>query len=182
MKPPDTTRWVFFWLCPAGFSQLVLHQGDSYTYRFDSLPFVGVTTGTGSALPAGFLLVSGRSINWQPGDLLRLELFEDDIGPTPLQTGSIPFALQPDVATGQGENFAWQDLQGAIRVSSDAGSFIIDKVILEVSVPFSASQPSLSFYHLEFTPVPEPGTLWWLAIFAVAGIPCLRGCRKRRRV
>jgi hypothetical protein len=59
-------------------------------------------------------------------------------------------------------DFAWQDQQGAIRLTMLSGSAIIDSITVKAIV----SGPSLSsydVYSVTFTPVPEPGVLSLIA-------------------
>lgn len=157
-----------FGLCPSGTSQIVLNQGDVYTHSFSSLTFIGVRPNTGSIIPSGYLHVAGVSQLWLASDTLRLELFENDILPTPLQIGLVTSPLEPNLTVGQGYPSAWQDLQGAIRLSSDSGTFVIDRIILEAFVPIDASRSSYNYYRSEFVPVPEPSAVS-LLVLSISG-------------
>lgn len=165
--------------CQNGSSQIVLSSGDFYTYNFSSLPFIGVRANTGSIIPSGFLYVGGVSQQWEAGDTLRLELFENDILPTPLQAGLVTFPLEPNLITGQGYPSAWQDLQGAIRLSSDSGTFVIDRIILEAFVPVDASRLSFNYYRSEFVPISEPSIVS-LMVMAGGIVFYVRGLRQRK--
>jgi hypothetical protein len=150
--------------CLPASSQLVLNQGDTWAYEFSALSYMGQTSSFQAPL-IGLFVVSVNDNTLQPGDSLLLEMFEDQAAGIPLASNSITFgspSTQYILSAG-----AWQDVQGAVRLTMSSGSVMVDRVQIEAIV----SGPSLSSYNVyatEFTPTPEPAT-WslWLAGLAV---------------
>jgi hypothetical protein len=105
-----------------GHAQLVLKQGESFTYRFDSLPFQNNTT-FGIAGPSGALFAyidPSSPWNLGPTNSYKIELFEDSpegiaiLSRTITSDSSI---YDTDYRTAN----AWGDLQGSFRVTALSG-------------------------------------------------------------
>jgi hypothetical protein len=103
----------------------------------------------------GRVLVSGTALDWELGDLLRLELYEGDLGAVPADVGLVGFALDPGLTVGQSALAAWQDRQGAVRLSVAGGTVLIDEIILEAYVPADALATRFNYYQTILTPVAE---------------------------
>ncbi len=141
--------------CLSGSSQLVLNPGDTWTYQFSTLPFVG-TTNAFLANPSGIFGFTVNSNTFQPGDALRYDMFENSTAESPIFTGTMSSAPPFTVLTAT--NDAWQDLQGAIRFTMESGSVTVDSVTLGV-IQSGPSLSSYDVYETTFVPVPEPGFL-----------------------
>ena len=123
-------RMKTIWLCSValalgwsdGHAQLVLKAGESYTYRFDSLPFRYNTT-FGIAGPSGTLFAyidPSFPESLGPTNSYRVELFEDTPVGVPILSRTITSAssiYDTDYRTAN----AWGDLQGSIRVTALSG-------------------------------------------------------------
>jgi hypothetical protein len=155
--------------------QLQLNPGDSFSFSFNNLPKTGVVSVFGST-PGGTLQVTVNSGSFQSGDQLRLEMFESALTDPPICSTIMNSAppYNPSCTT----DFAWQDQQGAIRLTMLSGSTIVDNISIKAIV----SGPSLSsydVYSLNFTPVPEPGTV---ALLMAAGFVFLIARAVHRRM
>ena len=151
-------------------AQLVLNPGESWTYPFSSLPFVG-NTNAFTTFPQGIFSFTVNGSTLQSGDLLSYEMFEGSSSLTPIcsgtMTGSSPTTLS---CSSPG---AWQDREGTVRFTMVTGSVTVDTVALTAIV----SGPSLSsfdVYSSTFTPVPEATGLFVFGALACAGWLWLR--------
>ena len=101
-------------------------------------------------------------------------MFEDGFSQPPIFARTLtgpPDRPGPYVGLADG---AWQDRQGAIRISVLSGSATVDTIQL---VSFEqGGRFGLQYYSSVFTPVPEPGT-WCL--LGVAGVAWLAGWRRK---
>jgi len=157
-------------------AQLTLNAGDVWTYPFASLPFVG-NTNAFTTFPQGIFSFTVNGTTLQSGDLLSYEMFESTPSLTPIcsgtMTGGSPTTLSCSSAG------AWQDREGAVRLTMVSGSLTVDSVTLQAIV----SGPSLSsfeVYSSTFTPVPEPANLGLLGcVFSAGFIWSTRWLRKR---
>jgi len=149
--------------CLPSFSQLVLAPGQVWDYSFDTLPKTGSVSVFGNN-PAGTLQFTVNNASFQPGDMLRYDMFENNTTETPICSGLMSSAPPYDQSCSS--DFSWQDRQGAIRFSMLAGSVTIDSITLKAVV----AGPSLSSYDVystTFTPVPEPGSMTLLGVGAI---------------
>jgi hypothetical protein len=140
--------------CPfAGFTQgLVLHAGESYTYKFNTLPFQDSSVlGAQEAVFSVFL--NTRIL--APGDSLQMQMFEDVnsanlIFSRTLTSSSFPFDTICVVPN------AWTDRNGSVRLTMIAGSVGIIDISLQTSV--GSPRGFLNYGDIIY-PVPEPGGL-----------------------
>jgi hypothetical protein len=135
--------------------QLLLNQGDSFTYQFATLPQTGSTNAFLTS-PRGVFGFTLNAATFQPGEQLRYEMFEHDSSEVPLQSGILS-ATPPSGATIFSAG-AWQDLQGAVRLTMLTGSATVDTISVQAITP-SVSLSSLNVNELNFTPTPEPSSL-----------------------
>src|ERR1043165_9426907 len=171
MKKTLFTAGLLIALAPAAFSQLVLHTGDTWTYNFNNLPRTG-SVPVFTSTPGGTFQFTINGSSFQSGDQLRYEMFETSTSDPAIC--SALFSSEPPNDATCTTDLAWQDQQGAVRLSMLSGSLIIDSVTIKAIV----SGPSLSSYDVystTFTPVPEPTTIAFLAL--VTGLVILH--RKR---
>jgi hypothetical protein len=152
-------------------AQLVLNPGQTWTYSFSSLPFVG-NTNAFTTSPQGIFSFSVNGSTLQSGDLLSYEMFEGSPSLTPIcagtMTGSSPTTLACTSPV------AWQDREGSVRFTMLSGSVTVDTVSLTAIV----SGPSLSsfeVYSSTFTPVPEP-----TGLFVFGSLACVSWLWLRR--
>lgn len=153
-------------------AQLVLNAGDSWTYPFSALPKTG-SVSVFTSTPGGILDFTVDSSTFQNGDMLLYEMFEDNTSGPVICSGTLSSAPPPKISCVR--DFAWQDVQGAIRLTMIAGSISVDSVTVEAIVP-GPSLSSYDVYSSTFVPTPEPGTIGLLGIGLCAGL-----CRRCRR-
>src|SRR5262245_19828664 len=107
--------------------QLLLNQGDSWTYQFGSLPFRGATNAFLTTVHGefGFRLGNG---SFQTGDMLAYDMFENNASEVPICSQTLSAAPSGDVVCTSPD--AWQDLQGVVRFRMLSGSVTVDNVTL----------------------------------------------------
>jgi hypothetical protein len=155
-------------------AQLVLQEGETWVYSFDSLPLTGRTNAFLTS-PQGMFAFAVDGSTLQSGSRLAYDLFETSPAETPFLSGTLQGGDQPFVfASSPG---AWQDEQGAIRFRMVSGSATVDLVALEAIVA-GASLSSYDVYSTNFVPTPEPGT--WSLLAAGLGVGGLWVARRRR--
>ena len=153
---------IFLAACMSAKSELVLNQGDVWTYSFNTLPLTG-TTNSFQTSPQGIFEFHVQAGSLQSGEMLRYDMFENAASEAPICSQTMAFG-SPLTATCSSPA-AWADLQGVVRLTMLSGSLAVDNVHLEAIV----SGPSLSSYNVystSFNPVPEPsGSSLVLAAF-----------------
>jgi hypothetical protein len=150
-----------------GHAQLVLKGGESYTYRFDSLPFQRNTT-FGIAGPSGTLFAYIDP--WDPWGLgptnsYRVELFEDTPVGVPILSRTITSAssiYDTDYRTAN----AWADLQGSIRVTALSGFITLQGFSLQAFKTSAAG--GFDVYGTDRIYLPAPPVLSMIASNAFA--------------
>src|ERR1051325_4649574 len=90
-------------------SQLVLKQGETWTWQFDSLVRTG-SVSTFVSHPNGSLTLTLNSSTFQNGEMLRYEMFENSPSEPPLCSGTLTTA-SPSTALLCETADAWQALQ-----------------------------------------------------------------------
>ena len=148
-------------------AQLLLSQGQSYTYEFSSLLDFG--DGYASANPRGFATFYTDSGQSTPGASYRLELFENNASEAPIATVNGTGNVTANAVN------AWQDFNGAARVTVTAGDVFFDALRVNVYTPTGSGDYALNSSGL--VPVPEPGTITLMAVGAAG----LLGWTFRRR-
>jgi len=157
-------KTIWFWTAALliawsdGHAQLVLKTGESYTYRFDSLPFQRNTT-FGIAGPSGTLFAYIDP--WDPWSLgptnsYKVELFEDTPAGIPIFSRTITSAssiYDTDYRTAN----AWGDLQGSIRVTALSGFIALQGFSLQVFKTSAAG--GFEVYGTERIYLPAPPVL-----------------------
>ena len=137
---------------------VVLHAGDSWTYQFTSLDYIGLQAGYPDTFGAQFSF--GYSILSYPPNV-NYECFE---GLPP--DGSLGFGSQPIGGNGIFLPVnAWQDLEGSVNFTVTSGSFLINSLTFTVWHPDAINPSMFDVYQTTVTPTPtpEPGTLALLA-------------------
>ena len=142
-------------------AQLLLSAGESYVYEFNTLPFYGEGYTGFPASGINYATFTTDPASRDPGDAFTVEIFEDNLGQTPLAVGT-----GSSTVTAQA-NGGWHDLQGVARVTVTSGALVVDTVSVGTYIPSGGGQ--FDFYRLDPTAVPEPGTiaLWGCALGGV---------------
>jgi hypothetical protein len=166
---------VWFCFCLQGYGQLLLNPGDSWAYQFSDLPKTG-TVSIFNSTPSGVLDFTIDGATFQSGDVLRFEMFENSASEAPICTGTLSSA--PPFEGMCETNMAWQDRQGAIRLTMLSGSVTVDNITVKAIIP-GASLTVNDVYSSTFVPLPEPATL---SLFAAALCAGLFGRHRMRRM
>jgi len=150
-------------VCVTTHGQLTLNSGDVFTYEFTSL--MPVSGDPGPLSPLGNYSAILNPTTVQPGDTIRLEMFEDSLTEAPIDSRTW---MNQSLVICQAAN-AWGDLQGAIRLTMLSGSVTVDVITLRALTP-SGGTPLLNKWESTFQPVPEPSTCALLGTSFVAGL------------
>jgi hypothetical protein len=153
-------------LAGAGHAQLVLDAGDTWIYPFSDLPKTGSVSAFTST-PSGMFEFTLDNSTFQNGDMLLYEMFETDTSELPICSGTLTSAPAGKISCER--DFAWQDLQGAIRLSMLAGSVTVDSVSLEAIVP-GVSLTNNDVHSATFVPAPEPSSTALICLALCAGL------------
>jgi hypothetical protein len=156
----------------AGYGQLVLNPGESWIFPFSALPKTG-TVPVFTSTPSGILDFTLDNSTFQDGDILLYEMFENDTSELPICSGTLSSAPPEKISCES--DFAWQDVQGAIRLTMLAGSVTVDSVSLE-SIVAGPNLTAYDVYSATFVPTPEPSAASLIGL----GI-CARLLRRPRR-
>jgi len=141
---PNRLLIVFLTLCAgicAGYGQIILKTGETFTYAFTNLPFAETVRVSG-ATPG-----CGVTVFYQSGDFF-FEMFEDSGTET-------PFAASGSVgppAFWFGFPYHWQDLQGVLRFTALSDDVVIDRFKVDAYVP---RDPVSDIYSVTFVPASD---------------------------
>jgi hypothetical protein len=142
-------------------ADILLEAGLRYDFTFGTLSPVGPSTGVDQA---GFTAWLGASNPLDPGEAVRVELFEDNFAQAAFfshefNTPTTLFAATTVSAT------AWHDLQGGLSFTMLSGSMILDRLQARVII-------NHEMYEADVNLVPAP---------PVMGLFILGGLARRRR-
>lgn len=145
--------------CIGLYAQAVLTTPSSFEYAFNGLPFVTVVGGFPPQTPDGQLRLSLSGFD--AGDVMRVEMFENSLGGTPVYSGDWNIAPGHAISVPG----AWQDLQGGIRLTMLSGSVVLDSFDIAALVPFigPGGTQRYAVYASTVVPVPEPAILGLVA-------------------
>lgn len=168
MKATIITIWALLLASVCLFAQgsLSLNEGDSYTYLFSNLPLRSITTRPVDG-PFGSLDVGMDG--YDSGERLLVEMFETSASELPISSLIVwvdPNSF-PQLPPGNPRlvvNGAWQDLQGAIRLTMVSGSVSIPWFTVTVFLP---DQNGFADHELTVACVPEPSSLSFVIVGAV---------------
>ena len=150
---------------------LLLNTGDVYTYELNSFAFC---CGGGLGPPEAALALGVTSL--ASGSTLLFEAFENSLSETPIFTSA---DLLPDGYSIYRANLglAWQDLQGAFKVTMTSGSASLHHLHGTVQTPDTA-------FYIKSVTIPEPSTVNLCALGAALCLLAMRKgwiCRNGRR-
>jgi hypothetical protein len=153
-------------------ASLILHEGDVFTYEFNSLPdALYLPPGYGGTDGGGFSLRVSE-FDWQQ-DVLRFEMFEDNLGQPNFFEAVVEAVTDGGFLTG-----TWADNQGVVRLTMEAGEVSLDQLMFMHQVPLD-DQGNIVRYIATVEPVPEPSTMLMLVCGPMALL--MRGRRERSR-
>ena len=152
---------------------IILKEGDTYTYEFDSLPFVRV-----GEYWSSFVWEHSVDLSWdvkslKKGTQLQVSIFEDSISETPVNEH---IWTSPQINGGITLRDAWfgsavwEDFQGAFSFTVLSGSLMFNSFTLSVLDVIDSEH--VNIYGVKRSPppsvsVPEPGSVGLLIIFAM---------------
>ncbi|MDB6031762.1 MAG: hypothetical protein JWM16_2100 [Verrucomicrobiales bacterium] len=146
----------------SAFAQFTLNPGETWSYHFNSLPFVGVTNAF-STNPQGVFSFKVNGSTLQPDDMLQYEMFETSAAESPVCAGTMTGASS--LLLSCSSPGAWGDRQGAIKFTMLSGSVSVDSISVE-AIASGPSLSSLDVYSSTFVPAPEPR----VSVLAVSSI------------
>jgi hypothetical protein len=158
MNTPTFKRTLFMkmWLAVLGLlsvssyvasAQLPISAGETWTYQFIKLPFVGIKSGALWGPSWGSAHVTLSSI--APGTHYTFSIYEDNLSQAPIMvTDSLN--NQSDAAGGINN---WQDLQGWAEVKVISGALTIDDIEFDVYIGTALYTDN---YYSEIIPVVPP--------------------------
>lgn len=156
-----------------GQGSLSLNAGDTYTYQFSSLSLQGIWfVQEPPGVPVG--KVDGLFLpgSFQAGSSMLFEMFEDTTNSSPIASLTLDGSSPPPGPLLWSLN-AWQDLQGAVRISMLSGSATLSS--LQVIANRNDSGV-LNSYGSSALPVPEPNSIF------LVGFAVLLGTRAATRI
>ena len=160
----------------SGQCQLLLNQGQDYTYTFDTLPLAGqvFTPPPGQGQFGKFTLSIATGPVMQDSQLL-VEFYQNDLGDTPAFSQLLNFPAGPSIQFRVGN--LWEDLQGGLRMSMVQGQALISSFLLEVELPTATPGLANLYSSGAVVPIPEPSSY----AFAGLGLATLAGLVVYRR-
>ncbi|GEM_PF-5036706 len=164
-RTPVFVGTLLLCLCSApSRGDILLEQGRRYDFTFDTLHLVGPESGVDQA---GFTAYLGQSNPLDPGEAIRVELFENNFGEPPFFSHVFNTPTTLFAATIVSET-AWHDLQGGLSFSMLSGSAILDRLQARVII-------NHELYEADVNLVPEP------PMFVMALLMLATPTRRRRR-
>ena len=155
---------VFFHITVS--SQVVLTQGETFTYEFSSVLFGAPTAGSGGPSIGSYFLGAGSVT---PETRLRIEGFENSVTESPL------FSVFGNGFGGGGGGTAfgaWQDLQGVLRVTALSETIVLDRLSMVINRPAPGGTGAETFSAVIVVPEPSVGAL--LAASGIASVAVWR--------
>jgi|GEM_PF-6718037 len=169
--------------CSVMAGPIILKEGETYTYEFDSLPFVRVGNYWSS-----YAWEHSVDLFWdveplKKGTQLQVSIFEDSISDTPVIEN---IWTSPQISGGftlvdtRFGAAVWEDFQGVFSFTVLSGSLMFNSFAL--SVLNTIDNEFVNVHGITVSPssvsVPEPGSVGLLAIFA-AGLGIIAITRHR---
>jgi hypothetical protein len=157
---------------PMARAQLTLNAGQVFNYGFNPLDlrFTGFTACPIPCFPPlqPYALTSIRldTNTWADGNRLRLDMFENS--PTDSQPScSVVVTSLPEFGLpGCWRLNGWQDLQGAIRITMEAGSVTVDSISVTAHLMDGAG---LDNYAVVLVPEPRGAVFFAILVGAYLG-------------
>jgi len=146
-------------------SGLLLNSGDSFTFEFTNLDFLG---------PSSFeprTQVGLRLFGLGGSNILRFDAFENFTSELPVLSTNLTVVgdISPVFTFGP----AWQDLQGTYRVTMFSGAALFSSFFVTIITTDG------DIYNLKDTPVPEPSPL---SLIGAIGLPAILIFRRVKRL
>jgi len=145
-------------ICACSQGSITLNPGDTFTYEFNTLPFVE-SVGVAHGNPGCGLTVFLQNVS---GVDFRFETFEDSLTETPFISNTFQNIGGGTSAFWYGAASHWQDLQGIVRFTGLSGTVVIDHFQIDAYVPHDAS--SMDLFSTVVVPEPSLSALSVLAV------------------
>src|SRR5438128_5366739 len=138
IKPltPGRVILLLMTVCLSAHGQIlnkIFNEGDVYAFEFtlpaQPLSYFGPTGSIGGSLDLFF-----NPASVQPGDTMRIDMFENALSEAPICSGIITWPVMTDPVSCSSSG-AWQDLQGAVRFTMVSGSITVDAFQVEAYLP-----------------------------------------------
>ena len=175
MKTTALTLFMLVSFTAAG-QGVLLTAGDTFSYSFDTMPYLGrftVPGGAGSAAEGSFN-TSFEGDLFDPSDSVRLEIFERSLDDAPRQSSTFGGYTTSVSSLSILAPYAWSDFQGAVRLTVLSGSVELTKISVYRENPVTLQRYDL--YGM-VVPIPEPYPSSLL--LAVALVGSLRLCARK---
>lgn len=163
-RTPVLATMLFVALCGAARADILLEQGHRYDFAFNTLSPAGFSTGVDQA---GFTAYLGISNPLDPGDAVRVELFDNVLTEPPFYSYEFTVPTTLFAATIVSPT-AWHDFQGVLSFTMLSGTIVLDRLQARVIIDHQ-------LYEADVPLVPAPPTIG-MALFALATFT-----RRRRR-
>ena len=163
-------------------SQIVLNEGQTYSYIFQTLAPVGevITPPPGQGQLGRLSLLVDITATPTPSTM-RVEFFQGGIGGPAAFTQDLNFPLGPNIQFRVGD--LWEDLQGSFRLTMVEGQLTVNTFSVEVELPTATAGLSTLYGTGSLNPalvVPEPST-WALGGMALLLTGCVYFHRRRNQ-
>ena len=155
-RTPVLAAILFVALCGAARADILLEQGQRYDFAFNTLSPAGFSTGVDQA---GFTAYLGTSNPLDPGDAVRVELFDNVLTEPPFYSNqfTVPTTLFASTTVSP---TAWHDLQGVLSFTMLSGTIVLDRLQARVII-------NHQLYEADVPLVPAPPTIG-MVLFALA--------------
>ena len=140
----------------------LIAAGQVYDYTFTSLAFIELFTVQNQG-GAGIFLSDDLL---DPGDIVRLELFENSVSDTAFFTNDF---TDPTYNFGVGvfNPVPWQDLQGSLRLSVLSGSINLNSIFIQV---FNDGSKYSETTYISSVPIPSATWLFGSGLIGLIGV------------
>lgn len=155
-RTPVLAATLFVALSGTARAAILLEQGQRYDFAFNTLSPAGPSTGVNQA---GFTAYLGTSNPLDPGDAVRVELFDNVITEPPFYSYLF---TEPTTLFGSTtvSPTAWHDFQGVLSFTMLSGTIVLDRLQARVIIDHQ-------LYEADVPLVPEPPIIG-MALFALA--------------
>ena len=183
MKTCVLSAALFFTISFSASSQLLLNSGETYTYRFAQLPFIGIFGASGCASFTQIHLGMAPS-TFNEGDSLQIQLYDNSGDLFGSSTFSSP-TQTAEAVFDQGSSL-WvpgAGYAGEVRVTMMSGSATLEMLALNLQFTTMCGdpiEPPLAYRYGIIVAVPEPNATFLSVGCLVGAIGWRFMCRRGR--